>query len=218
MDLALNNLQRLICHKTNQPTKQTNKQNKQTNRIIKCYKLDNWDKPFIRVITFLPSLLSLSLSLSLSIYIYIYIYISMYKSILHHGFTTWTLTKSLEKKTDGNYARMLWAILKKFWRQHPTKRQLYGHLPPITKTIKFRRTTHAGHCWRSRDEQKQDDQLERTYTSSMRMRNVALRTCQKRWTIGKSGERGSGIFVLVAWHDDDDDVDKFTKQTIVTLR
>ena len=30
--------------------------------------------------------------------------------------------------------------------------QLYGHLPPITKTIKVRRTRHAGHCWRSRDE------------------------------------------------------------------
>ena len=29
---------------------------------------------------------------------------------------------------------------------------MYGHLPPITKTIKFRRTRHAGHCWRNRDE------------------------------------------------------------------
>ena len=38
------------------------------------------------------------------------------------------------------------------WRQHPTKHQLYGHLPPITKTIQVRRTRHAGHCWRSRDE------------------------------------------------------------------
>ena len=28
----------------------------------------------------------------------------------------------------------------------------YGHLPPITKTTKVRRTRHAGHCWRSRDE------------------------------------------------------------------
>ena len=28
----------------------------------------------------------------------------------------------------------------------------YGHLPPITKTIQVRRTRHAGHCWRSRDE------------------------------------------------------------------
>ena len=73
-------------------------------------------------------------------------------SILLYGCTTWTLTKRLEKKLDGNYTRMLWAILNKSWRQHPTKHQLYGHLPPVTKTIKVRRTRHAGHCWRSRDE------------------------------------------------------------------
>ena len=34
------------------------------------------------------------------------------------------------------------------WQQHP----MYGHLPPITKSIQVRRTRHAGHCWRSRDE------------------------------------------------------------------
>ena len=39
----------------------------------------------------------------------------------------------------------------KSWRQHPTRHQLYDHLPPITKTIQVRRTRHAGHCWRSRD-------------------------------------------------------------------
>ena len=47
---------------------------------------------------------------------------------------------------------MLRAILNKSWRQLPTKYQLYGHLPLITKTIKVRWTRHAGHCWRSRDE------------------------------------------------------------------
>ena len=47
---------------------------------------------------------------------------------------------------------MLWAILNKSWRQHPTKHQLYGHLSPFTKTIQVRQTRHAGHCWRSRDE------------------------------------------------------------------
>ena len=61
------------------------------------------------------------------------------------------LTKWLEKKLDGNYTRMLWAILNKSWQQHPTWHQLYGHLPPITKTIQVRRIRHAGHCWRSRD-------------------------------------------------------------------
>ena len=73
-------------------------------------------------------------------------------SILLYGCTTWTLTKRLEKKLDGNYTRMLRAILNKSWQQHPTRHQLYGHLPPITKTIQVRRTIHAGHCWRSRDE------------------------------------------------------------------
>ena len=47
---------------------------------------------------------------------------------------------------------MLRATLNKSWQQHPTRHQLYGHLPPITKTIQVRRTRHAGHCWRSRDE------------------------------------------------------------------
>ena len=73
-------------------------------------------------------------------------------SILLYGCTTWTLTKRLEKKLDGNYTRILRAILNKSWRQHPTRHQLYGHLPPITKTIQVRRTRHAGHSWRSWDE------------------------------------------------------------------
>ena len=73
-------------------------------------------------------------------------------SILLYGCTTWTLTKRLEKKLDGNYTRILRAILNKSWRQHPTRHQLYGHLLPITKTIQVRRTRHAGHSWRSKDE------------------------------------------------------------------
>ena len=141
-------------------------------------------------------------------------------SILLHGCTTWTLTKRLKKKLDGNYIRLLRAILNKSWRQHPTRHQLYGHLSPITETIQVRRTRHAGHCWRSRDElisdvlqwiphmveQKQDDQLEHTYSRYVRIRDVALKTCRSRWTIGRSGERGSGISVLAAWYDDDDDI------------
>ena len=61
-------------------------------------------------------------------------------SILLYGCTTWMLTKRMEKK-----------LYEQYWRQHPTKQQLYGHLPPIMKTIKIRQTRHAGHCWRSRD-------------------------------------------------------------------
>ena len=53
----------------------------------------------------------------------------------------------MEKRLDGNYTRMLWAILNKSWKQ-----QLYSHLPPIAKTIQVRQIRHARHCWRSRDE------------------------------------------------------------------
>ena len=55
-------------------------------------------------------------------------------------------------------------------------------------------------------EQKQGDQLEPTYSSSERILDLALRTSQKRWRIEWSGERGSGISVLVARQDDDDDI------------
>ena len=56
-------------------------------------------------------------------------------------------------KTDGEKAwRQLHKNSVRNFEQHPTKQRLYGHLPPITKTIKVRRTRHAGHCWRNKDE------------------------------------------------------------------
>ena len=55
-------------------------------------------------------------------------------------------------------------------------------------------------------EQKQDDHLENTYSIYVRIRDVALKTCLRRWTKEKSGERGSGISVLAARHDDDDNI------------
>ena len=42
-------------------------------------------------------------------------------SILLHGFTTWALTKRMEKKHDGNCTRMLRAVLNKTWRQHDSE-------------------------------------------------------------------------------------------------
>ena len=112
-------------------------------------------------------------------------------SILLYGCSRWTLTKRLKKRLDGNYTKMLRATLNRCWRQHPTKQRLYGHLPPITKTIQIRRTSHARHCWRSRDEFISDVLLRTpshgrtkaggpTYNSSVRIRGEALRTCRKR--------------------------------------
>ena len=126
-------------------------------------------------------------------------------SILLYGCTTWMLTKHMKKKLNGNYTRMLWAILNKSWRQHPTKQQLYSYLPPIMKTIQVRRTRHMGHRWRSRDElrsdvllwtpymdkQRKDDQLEPTYNSSVPIQDVALKTYRKWWTLEWGGGRRS---------------------------
>ena len=63
--------------------------------------------------------------------------------------------------------------------------------------------------------QKEDDQFECTYSSYVRIRDVTLKTCQKRWMIGRSGERGSGISVLAARHDDNDD-DEFRSDQVLT--
>ena len=153
-------------------------------------------------------------------------------SILLYGCTIWTLTKRLEKKLDGNYTRMLWAILNNSWQQHPTGHQLYGHLPLIMKTIQVRQTRHAGHCWRSRDKLISDVILwTPTYGRAKAGRpartciqqlceNVALKTYQRRWTIGRSGERGSGISVLAARHDDDNILYSFTNydQPIIRIQ
>ena len=120
----------------------------------------------------------------------------------------------MEKKLDSNYTRMLRAILNKSWRQHHTKQQLYGHLPLITKTIQVRRTRHARHCWRSRDELISDvlqwtQSYGRTKTGRP-ARAYIQQLCEdtgcnpQDQPEGRSGERGSGISVLAARRDDDD--------------
>ena len=54
------------------------------------------------------------------------------------------------------------------------------------------------------DEQRQDDQLEPIYKSSVPIQDEALENCRKQCTIEKGGEKRSGISVLIMQHDDDD--------------
>ena len=61
------------------------------------------------------------------------------------------------------------------------------------------------------DEQRQDVQLKPTYSSSVPIWDKALRICWKQWMIGRRGERGSGISMLIAQHDDDDDLTVWKK-------
>ena len=77
-------------------------------------------------------------------------------SILLYGCTTWMMTKHIGKKLDSNCTRVLWAVMNKSWNQIPIKQQLYGHLPPISKTIQVWWTRHARYCWRSKDKLKSD--------------------------------------------------------------
>jgi len=74
------------------------------------------------------------------------------ESVLVYGATSWTLTKSLEKSLDGAYTRMLRAVLDLSWKQHPTLKELYDNIPPVSSTIRDRRLRFAGHCFRSKEE------------------------------------------------------------------
>ena len=98
------------------------------------------------------------------------------------------------------------------------KQQLYGHLPPITKTIQIRRTRHTGHCWRSKVElisdilllttshgQAKPGRPARTFiNSSVPIQDIALKTQRDRWMIETSGKRRSERSLLAVQHDDDD--------------
>ena len=101
-------------------------------------------------------------------------------------------------------------------RQHSTNQQLYGHQPPITKTIQIRRTRHAGHCWRSRDELIIDILLwtpsyerakagrpTRTYLQQLCADTGWIPEDQPEAMDDKEGWRG--ISVLIVRHDNDND-------------
>ena len=52
-------------------------------------------------------------------------------------------------------------------------------------------------------EQRQNDQLEPTYSSSVPIQYEAMKPCRRWWTIGRGGERGARVSVFTVWHDDD---------------
>ena len=121
----------------------------------------------------------------------------------------------MEKKLDGNNTKMLWAVLNKSWKKHPTKQQLYGHLPPITKTIKVRRTRHVGHCWRSKDDlisdvllrrpsygRAKEGQLVKTYMQQICAETECCLEDLPGAIDDKGGERGSRRSVQAAQQDD----------------
>ena len=62
-------------------------------------------------------------------------------SILLYGCTTWTLTKRLEKKLDGNYSRMLRAVLNKSLLYDICTKNMYNILSNHNKRLLNELTT-----------------------------------------------------------------------------
>ena len=140
-------------------------------------------------------------------------------SRLLYGCTTWTLIKRMGKKKA--WRQLNQECCEQYWTspggntpQSSSYMTTYHSSWKLSKLDEPDMQDIAGEAWASSlvmdsngplhmAEQKQGDQLELTYSSSVRIQEVTLRTCQKRWTIGRGGKRGSGISVLVARHDDE---------------
>ena len=72
--------------------------------------------------------------------------------VLFYNAEMWTINKTLEKKIDCVYTRMLRMALNISWKQKVNKEELYGNLPKIFEVIRERSLRIAGHCIRHNDE------------------------------------------------------------------
>ena len=89
---------------------------------------------------------NISLSIKLSLFR------ACVESILLYGSETWTMKKSLKDRLDGTYTRLLMRVQSISWRDHKTKTEIYGDLPPISTTVIKRKIRFVGHCFRSEKE------------------------------------------------------------------
>ena len=113
-------------------------------------------------------------------------------STLLYGCTTWTLSIRMEKKLDGNYTRMLRAMLNKSWRQHATKKAAIRHSSqkllkldePDMRDIAGEVRTNSWATYSSvtlhMEEQRQIEQLEPIYNSTVPIQDIALRISRER--------------------------------------
>ena len=80
------------------------------------------------------------------------IFQSLVEPILLYGCETWTLSKKAEKRLDGSYTRLLMRVKHLSWKCHPTKRQIYGNIPPVSSFVRSKRVQFSGHCLRASSE------------------------------------------------------------------
>ena len=74
------------------------------------------------------------------------------ESILLYGSETWTMKKTLQDRFDGTFTRILMRVQNISWREHKTKAEIYGDIPPISSIVACRRTCFAGHCFHAKDQ------------------------------------------------------------------
>ena len=80
------------------------------------------------------------------------LFLSAIEPILLYGAEAWTVTKSLRKRLDGCYTRMLRMVFNVSWKDKVRNEDLYGRLPPASSKVASRRLKLAGHCARHLDE------------------------------------------------------------------
>ena len=81
------------------------------------------------------------------------LFLSTVESIFLYGSETWTMTKTLQKRLDGCYTRMLRKAYNISWKDKMTNEQLYAGLPPVSSKVASRRLKLAGHCVRHPEEE-----------------------------------------------------------------
>ena len=74
------------------------------------------------------------------------------ESVLLYGAESWTLTKKMRDRLDGNYTKMLRVVLNVSRKEHKTNKELYGNLRKVTETLRARRLKFIGNSWRRKTE------------------------------------------------------------------
>ena len=74
------------------------------------------------------------------------------ESVLLYNSETWTINKSMQRKIDGCYTRMLRMALGISWQAKVSNVDLYQKLQPVSQTIRERRLRLSGHLIRHDDE------------------------------------------------------------------
>ena len=74
------------------------------------------------------------------------------ESVLLYNSETWTVSKTMQRRIDGCYTRMLRMALNVSWKDKLTNEDLYQKLPPVSQVIRERRLRLSGHCVRHSEE------------------------------------------------------------------